>query len=68
MKETKFHIKGMHCVSCEMILEKEFKKIPGLSHCKVCHRKGNAEIVCDAKVPLSHFKKVVHDCGYEEYL
>ena len=55
----------MHCVSCEMILEKEFKKIPGFKKCKVCHKKGIAEIEYNKKVPLSKLKKIVLNFGYE---
>ena len=55
----------MHCISCEMLLEKEFKRIPSLTHCKVNHKKGNAEIECNENIPLSKFKKIVHDCGYK---
>jgi len=65
VEKTKLHIKGMHCVSCEMLLEKEFKKIPGLRYCKVNHKKGNAEIVCEENIPISKFENAVHDCGYE---
>lgn len=64
MYKTKLKIEGMHCVSCEMILEKEFKKIPGLSQCKVNHKKGDAEIVCDKYLPASKFRKIVEACGY----
>lgn len=65
MKKTILHIEGMHCVSCEMILEKELKKIPGLKECKVYHKKGNAEIMCDKNIPTSAFAKTVSDCGYK---
>lgn len=55
----------MHCVSCEMILEKEFNKIPELTRCKVNHKKGNAEIICKKNIPISKFKKILNDCGYQ---
>lgn len=64
MKKIKLQIKGMHCASCEILLEKEFKKVPGLKSCKVNHKKGYAEIVCEDKVPLSKFKDIVRESGY----
>ncbi|MBU1999361.1 MAG: heavy-metal-associated domain-containing protein, partial [Candidatus Omnitrophica bacterium] len=30
MKKINLHISGMHCVSCEILLERELKKIPGV--------------------------------------
>ena len=63
--KKKLHIQGMHCVSCEILLEKEFKKIPGLRTCKVSHKHGNAEIDCEDSVPMEKFEKIVHDSGYK---
>ena len=64
MKKT-FHIKGMHCVSCEIILEKELKKNSGIKSCKISHKKGVAEIECDDSVSTSAIEKVVKKCGHE---
>lgn len=60
----KINIAGMHCVSCEILLEKEFKKISTLKRCSVNHKKGNAEITCDSPIPLSQIKKIIGECGY----
>lgn len=38
------HIKGMHCVSCELILEKGLKKIPWAEFVMVNHKKWILEI------------------------
>ncbi len=65
MTKIKLHIDGMHCVSCEVLLEKEFKKVPGLKSCKVNHKKGNAEIHCEKHIPLEKLQKIVRDCGYK---
>jgi uncharacterized protein len=63
MKKT-FHIKGMHCVSCEIILEKELKKIPSLRKCRVNHKTGDAEIYSKGDIPQDQLEKAVHSCGY----
>lgn len=38
------HISGMHCVSCEIILEKELKKIEGVELLMLSHKKWVMEI------------------------
>jgi uncharacterized protein len=65
MKKTKLYIKGMHCISCEMLLEKEFKKIPSLKSCKVSHQKGFAELECDENLPRKKIKSIIRSCGYK---
>lgn len=64
MKKTILYIEGMHCVSCEVLLEKEFSKIRGLKSCKISHKKGDAEIECIENVPMEKLKAAVHKCGY----
>ena len=64
MKKVTIHIEGMHCVSCESLLEKEFEKVRGLKSCRISHKKGNAEIECDEKVTMSRLEKAVRDSGY----
>lgn len=58
------HIKGMHCTSCEIILEKEIMKIKGISKCKISHRKGTLNVECEEKMPYEEIKKAVQQCGY----
>ncbi len=55
----------MHCVSCEILLEKELKKLKGLKKCKISHKKGEADIECDSSVAMSELEKAVETCGYE---
>jgi len=46
----------MHCISCEVILEKELKEIPGVNLLMISHKKGLMEI--DYKTEAD-YKKVV---------
>lgn len=64
MKKINIRIEGMHCVSCESLLEKEFGKIRGLKSCRISHKSGNAEIECEEGVPMSKLEQVVRECGY----
>ena len=54
----------MHCVSCEVLLEKEFKKVKGFQSCKISHKKGSADIACADNVPLVKLEEAVKACGY----
>jgi sulfite exporter TauE/SafE/copper chaperone CopZ len=64
MKKVTIRIEGMHCVSCESLLEKEFGKVKGLKSCRISHKKGNAEIVCDEQVTMSRLERAVEGSGY----
>lgn len=59
-----FYIKGMHCASCEMILEKEFKKIPTVQSCRVNHKTGQAEIHSKNDIPIETLENAVRAHGY----
>lgn len=65
MQKTTIYVKGMHCVSCEVLLEKELKKITGIDWCKVSHRKGSVKIRCTGAKPMNEIKAAVEKCGYE---
>lgn len=58
------HIKGMHCASCEIILEKELMKIDKIQKCKISHKKGTVHISCDGEMPYDEIEKAVETCGY----
>lgn len=44
---AELHIAGMHCQSCELLLERTLKKIPGILAADVDHRTGLAHIAAD---------------------
>ncbi|MDD2870971.1 MAG: sulfite exporter TauE/SafE family protein [Candidatus Gracilibacteria bacterium] len=50
------NLKGMHCISCEMIIEKELKNLSGVKLHMVSHKKGIMEIEYDKE---SDYEKVV---------
>jgi sulfite exporter TauE/SafE/copper chaperone CopZ len=65
MKKQKLYISGMHCKSCEVLLESELKKLKNIAKCKVSHKKGLAELDCSGTVSSTKLAKVVKDCGYQ---
>lgn len=40
MKEYIFHLSGLHCRSCELLVEHEMKKIKGIDSVKISHKNG----------------------------
>jgi sulfite exporter TauE/SafE/copper chaperone CopZ len=44
--KIEFHIHGMTCQSCEILIERKFQKIPGVKYVKVNHMSGRVKIHC----------------------
>jgi len=65
MGKTTIYIKGMHCASCELILEKELKKVEGIEWCDVSHKKGTAKLKYSGENPIAKIQGIVKECGYE---
>lgn len=63
---AEIRIAGMHCASCEILLERKIKAIPGILEVDVDHRTGRARIVADAsKLPSQkQIEKVIRGAGY----
>lgn len=61
--EKTFYISGMHCVSCEILLEKDLKKIGEIDHIKVSYKQGTLKITGD-NITLEKVKQVVTNLGY----
>ena len=59
-------ITGMHCQSCELLLERVLKKIPGILAADVNHRTGMATITANTKnlPPESAIEHAVEKAGY----
>ncbi len=62
--KKKFRVEGMHCVSCEVLLEKELKDMAGVNNCKASHSKNLLKIDCDENVEDEDIEKIIRSCGY----
>ncbi|MDD5071430.1 MAG: sulfite exporter TauE/SafE family protein [Patescibacteria group bacterium] len=49
LKKIKFHISGLHCRSCETLIETEIDVLPGVNKVEVNYKSGEAEVVFDDK-------------------
>jgi sulfite exporter TauE/SafE/copper chaperone CopZ len=65
MNKTTIHIRGMHCTSCEILIDDELKKVPGVRKVSANAHKGIAEIHFNGKVDHSLIEKAVQNAGYE---
>ena len=57
-------IKGMHCRSCEILIEDELLKVAGVNKVNVSEKKGIAEVFYEGEISDEHIEKAVYDCGY----
>lgn len=48
-----YYIKGLHCASCELIIEKKLMKVPGMQKADVSLKKGTLEIEMDGEQTLA---------------
>ncbi len=63
-KKITVPIKGMHCHSCEMLVEDKLSKVSGVKKVNVDYRKGQAEIECESGLNQNQIKDAVNAAGY----
>ncbi len=64
MNKKTVHIKGMHCRSCELLVEDELLKITQVCSAKVDQNRGLAEVYFESEVEESDIEKAVSNAGY----
>jgi len=65
MKKT-LKVKGMHCKSCDILVEDSLSDLEGLQSSKSNHQEGYVDVEFDeSKVNIEQIKKVIIDEGYE---
>lgn len=65
MKKLHVKIHGTHCASCEVLIERTLKKIPGVERANVRFATGETEItVSDENIGIKHIEDAVRDSGY----
>ncbi|MFH1752237.1 MAG: cation transporter [archaeon] len=59
-------VKGMHCVSCSMLLEQALKNVSGVRKASVSHSNNNAIIIFDStKTSEKNLQQEIIDVGYK---
>lgn len=64
LKKIKLKINGMHCASCEVLIERNFKKIPGVEKVNINQADGKAKVYCLRVPNLQEFEAAVRADGY----
>lgn len=64
MEDRKIDIVGMHCKSCEVLLENELGKVEGVSKVKANSKDGSVKISFDGDLDVNDVSKRVEKLGY----
>lgn len=64
LKKLEFKVHGMHCASCEVLIERKFKKIAGVQKVSVNHANGKAQLLCSQDLNLNELNNLVKPDGY----
>lgn len=64
MNKITLHIKGMHCRSCEILIENELKNIFGVKKVSVNHKTGTANIFYRNKLDQKAIEDAINKAGY----
>lgn len=65
MNKSTILIKGMHCRSCEILIEDELRKIHGVTDVRVNEKKGKAYVCYEGSLDHQQVEDAVHNAGYE---
>lgn len=64
MKENVFHLSGLHCRSCELLVEHEMKKIPEIDSVKISHKNGILHIHSKGVIDPEKVRQAAEHAGY----
>jgi uncharacterized protein len=67
-KMLRVKIDGMHCVNCEVLIERRFKKIAGIRRVRVSSTTGLAEVNCYGDVDIATLQRAIVEDGYTVWL
>lgn len=65
MNKITVPIKGMHCRSCEILVEGSLKKVPGVCKAEVSHKTGRADIFYNTLPASELVVQAIKDTGYD---
>jgi len=64
LKKIKLKIHGMHCVNCEVLIERKFKKVAGVEKINVSYANGKAEILYSREPQICELQNAIQQDGY----
>ena len=66
MKKLNLKVQGMTCSSCEVLIERNLKKIPGVDKVTVSRAKEQAEVECSNDIQLEQLQDAVKEKAIKE--
>ncbi len=63
-KTLKVKIAGMTCASCEVLIERKLRKLPGISGVHVSHARGEAQLTCTTEPSAQELNDALNEQGY----
>jgi uncharacterized protein len=63
-KTFHFAVEGTHCASCEIVIEREVRKLPGVVSVKASSTKNTVTVTADREVTAQECTAVVKEHGY----
>jgi len=64
MNKKTIPIRGMHCASCELLIEEQLKELPGVQTVSVSRRRQEAEITYRGGLSMAKVEEAVKEAGY----
>src|SRR3989339_1529345 len=64
-RKVKLKIEGMHCGSCEKIIEMELLDVPGIKSAKINYQSSEGNIIADQETTDIQIKDAVFRAGYK---
>lgn len=64
LKKENYYISGMHCRSCEILVEGNLSQVTGIKRVNVNYKKGIAEVYYDQKPAHAEIEKAIRSAGY----
>jgi len=64
LRKVNLSIEGMHCGSCEVLIERKLKSLPGVDQVNVNHATGKAEVKTSQEIDLGKLNDLIKEHGY----
>lgn len=64
LKKLKIKVHGTHCASCEVLIERKFKKLDGVEKVRVSYGSGKAEVFASHDIPLRELQEALRGEQY----
>lgn len=64
MVKTTIELQGMHCRSCEILIEQKLKQLPNIERVEVDYRSGKTTLHSSAEPDMDKIKLLVEEAGY----